>query len=81
MGKIRSPAAQPYAGDWMAAVAPVQGTRWAVIVQERRSGVLEPILQMERNARRQLALAAAAAAGLIVLGWMFVWHAVTGKRG
>ena len=81
VGKIRSPAAQPYAGDWMAAVAPVQGTRWAVIVQERRSGVLEPILQMERNARRQLALAAAAAAGLIVLGWMFVWHAVTGKRG
>jgi hypothetical protein len=81
VGRIRSPAAQPYAGDWMAAVAPVQGTRWAVIVQERRSGVLEPILQMERNARRQLALAAAAAAGLIVLGWMFVWHAVTGKRG
>jgi hypothetical protein len=81
VGKIQSPIAQPWAGDWMAAVAPVQGTRWAVIVQERRSGVLEPILQMERNARRQLALAAAAAAGLIVLGWMFVWRAVAGNRG
>lgn len=80
-GKIQSSVAQPWAGEWMAAVAPVHGTRWAVIVQERRSGVLEPILQMERNARRQLALAAAAAAGLIVLGWMFVWRAVAGNRG
>jgi serine/threonine protein kinase len=80
VGRIQSPVAQPWAGDWMAAVAPVNGTRWAVIVQERRSGVLAPIQQMERNARRQLALAAATAAGLIVIVWMFVWRAVMGGR-
>ena len=80
VGRIQSPVAQPWAGDWMAAVAPVKGTRWAVIVQERRSGVLAPIQQMERNARRQLGLAAATAAGLIVIVWVFVWRAVMGGR-
>jgi hypothetical protein len=77
IGRIDSEGARIYAGDWMAALAPVSQTGWMVIVQERRSGVLQPVQTMATRATRQAWLAVLVAMAIVVAVWFFVWRAFT----
>ncbi len=77
IGRIDSEGARIYAGDWMAALAPVSQTGWMVIVQERRSGVLQPVQTMATRATQQAWLAVMVAMAIVVAVWFFVWRAFT----
>jgi hypothetical protein len=48
-----------------------------VIVQERRSGVLQPVQTMATRATQQAWLAVMVAMAIVVAVWFFVWRAFT----
>jgi hypothetical protein len=64
-----------YAGEWIAALAPVEGTGWLVIVQERRDAALQPVQTMADRASRQAWLAVLIAVAMMAIVWFFVWRA------
>jgi hypothetical protein len=64
-----------YSGDWIAALAPVEGTGWLVIVQERRDAALQPVQTMADRASRQAWLAVLIAVAMMAMVWFFVWRA------
>lgn len=76
IGRINSPAAGRYSGEWLAAMAPVPQTGWMVIVQERRSGVLQPVQTMATRASQQAWLAIVVAVSVVLSVWLFVWRAI-----
>ena len=59
----------------MAAIAPVRGTGWLVIVQERRDAALLPVQAMAERASRQAWLAVLIATLMMGIVWFFVWRA------
>lgn len=78
VSQLAAPQAEWYRGDWMAALAPVQGVQspWMVIVQERRDAALAPINDMSRHATRQALLGIGTAITLMMAIWLFVWRAL-----
>ena len=74
MGRI----APRFRGKWMAALAPVRvmGTRWIVIVQERKDTALEPVEQMEVRTQWYGLSIVVMSVGLIGLMWYFVTRAM-----
>ncbi|MGH7128414.1 MAG: cache domain-containing protein, partial [Planctomycetaceae bacterium] len=78
----RDPAArldQRYAGDWLAAFAPIGDTGWTVIVQERRQAALQPVDDMQHSLTRTGLWALAVGGGLILLFWYFVNRALSDR--
>jgi len=75
VGQLADPAAAAYRGEWMAAMAPVHGTGWMVIVQERRDAALRPVQTMADRASRQAWLAVLIAVVMMAIVWFFVWRA------
>jgi hypothetical protein len=59
----------------MAAMAPVPGTGWLVIVQERRDAALKPVQTMAVRATQQAWLAVLIALAMMATVWFFVWRA------
>jgi hypothetical protein len=47
-----------------------------VIVQERRSGVLQPVQTMATRASQQAWLAIVVAVSVVLSVWLFVWRAI-----
>jgi eukaryotic-like serine/threonine-protein kinase len=82
VGELNDPGASHYRGEWMAAMAPVQGVQspWMVIVQEHKAAALQPIDDMSRRATRQAAVGIAAAVALMAIIWAFVWRALSPPR-
>lgn len=76
IGHLKDKAADPYRDLWLAAMAPVEETRWMVIVQERRDEALAPVDRMWDRATRQAAMAVMAAIGMMAIVWFFVWRAL-----
>jgi hypothetical protein len=72
---IQIPQSAEYAGEWMAALAPIRNTRWMVIVQENRESVLLPVQTMAQKAKQQAWLAVLIAPSLVGMVWFFVWQA------
>lgn len=75
VGQLEDSAAAAYVGKWMAAIAPVRGTGWLVIVQERRDAALLPVQAMAERASRQAWLAVLIATLMMGIVWFFVWRA------
>jgi hypothetical protein len=75
VGQLTDSAADAYRGNWMAAMAPVRGTGWMVIVQERSDDALSPVKAMADRASRQAWLAVLIAVAMMGLVWFFVWRA------
>ena len=75
--RLDNPSVNAFRGDWMAAMAPVQGTGWMVIVQEQRDAALKPVKTMAERASRQAWLAVLVAVALMAVIWFFVWRAFT----
>ncbi|MDA1016339.1 MAG: serine/threonine protein kinase [Planctomycetota bacterium] len=65
-----------YAGRWLAAVSAIQGTGWAVIVQERRDLAMEPVDEMQRGLTKFGLWAISISFGLIVVLWAIVMRAM-----
>jgi len=75
IGRLITPAANRWSGDWMAALSPVNRTSWLVIVQERRDGVLQPVQSMAATASRQAWLAVSIAVVVVAAVWLLVFRA------
>jgi hypothetical protein len=75
VAQLQQPNASFYAGEWIAALAPVEGTGWLVIVQERRDAALQPVQTMADRASRQAWLAVLIAVAMMAMVWFFVWRA------
>ena len=77
-GHIDHEAARRFSGQWLAAMAPVRvkGTRWMVIVQERKDEALRPVEEMERRTRTYGLSIVLVSVGLIGLMWFFVTRAL-----
>ena len=75
VSQLTDPSAARYSGEWMAAMAPVPGTGWLVIVQERRDAALKPVQTMADRATQQAWLAVLIAVAMMATVWFFVWRA------
>ncbi len=75
VGQLKDASAVRYVDEWMAAMAPVRGTGWVVIVQERRDAALTPVQTMADRATRQAWLAVLVAVAMMLVVWFFVWRA------
>ncbi len=75
VSQLTDPSASRYDGEWMAAMAPVPGTGWLVIVQERRDAALKPVQTMAVRATQQAWLAVLIALAMMATVWFFVWRA------
>ena len=75
VGQLLDANSSSYAGEWIAALAPVEGTGWLVIVQERRDAALQPVQTMADRASRQAWLAVLIAVAMMAMVWFFVWRA------
>ncbi len=73
--RLDNSSANAFRGEWMAAMAPVQGTGWIVIVQEQRDAALQPVQTMTDRASRQAWLAVLIAVAMMAVVWFFVWRA------
>lgn len=75
VGLLADTSAARYRGEWIAAMAPVRGTGWMVIVQERRRAALLPVKSMAERATQQAWLAVGIAVLMVGIIWFFVWRA------
>lgn len=66
-------------GEWLAALAPVNGTHWTAIVQERKSDVLIPVYQLRSRLVRYAWFAFAVAGAVVASMWYFVLKSVSGR--
>lgn len=81
VGQLEDASAKAYVGEWMAAMAPVKGTGWLVIVQERRDAALRPVQTMAERASQQAWLAVLTAVIMMGIVWFFVWRAFGRMNG
>jgi hypothetical protein len=78
--RYRDPIAEvdaTYAGEWMAAFAPVRGTNWVAIVQEQRAAALAPVGELNRV----FLFAGLAALGLFAVLLAVLWYLINRASG
>jgi eukaryotic-like serine/threonine-protein kinase len=63
---------QGFAGEWLAAFAPVAETNWVAIVQERRATAIEPVQNVEAIFYRAGAIAILVFGVLLAVLWYFL---------
>ena len=63
-------------GEWLAAVARVEETQWAAIVQERKADVLQPVYQMRSRLVRYAWLAFGVSGLVVATLWYFALKSV-----
>lgn len=78
VGQLNTPSAKTYDQEWIAAIAPMKSKEmpWLVIVQEKRSVIVEPVQEMKRRMTSQAIYAVLAS--MLTMGciWLFVWQAI-----
>lgn len=79
VGQLKIPSARAYDEEWIAAIAPMnsQEMPWLVIVQEKRSVIVEPVQEMKRRMTSQATYAVLASMLTMAGVWLFVWQALT----
>jgi len=82
VSSLSASVATEYGGEWIAALAPVQGVQspWMVIVQEDKAEALAPIGDMSADATRQAIIGIGTALTLLTIIWGFVWKALNPSR-
>lgn len=78
VGKLKAPSAKAYDQEWIAAIAPMKSKEmpWLVIVQEKRSVIVEPVQEMKRRMTSQAIYAVLASVLTMSCIWLFVWRAI-----
>jgi serine/threonine protein kinase len=74
VSRRKDPGAENFSGEWIAAMAPVEGTGWMVIVQERRDQALQPVQSMWQQAIRQAMLAVLSVLLMMGVLWIAFWR-------
>ena len=67
-------------GEWLAAFSSVGETDWTAIVQERRSDVLRPVLELENTLRTYAWIAFGIAGTVVAASWYIVLKSIN-ERG
>ncbi|MDA0285029.1 MAG: serine/threonine protein kinase, partial [Planctomycetota bacterium] len=67
-------------GEWLAAFASVGETDWTAIVQERRSDVLRPVVELQSTMRMYAWIAFGIAGTVVAMSWYLVLKSVN-ERG
>jgi hypothetical protein len=61
-----------FAGPWLAAFAPVSGSSWVAIVQERRPTAVEPVQEVRQVFQRAGVVAVLVFGALLAVLWYFL---------
>ena len=78
VGQLKTASAKAYDQEWIAAIAPMKSQEmpWLVIVQEKRSVIVEPVQEMKRRMTSQAVYAVLASTLTMGCIWLFVWQAI-----